>query len=83
MMEEEAVGSPVEGSGGPTDVAADIDMDLQHTENEEDEENDDDESGTTDSDDDEDDVDEVPEQKFQVRQKVYARDDKASGVLYE
>ena len=40
------------------------------------------EPGTTDSD--EDDVDdEVPEQKFQVRQKVYARDDKASGVLYE
>ena len=28
-------------------------------------------------------VEEVPEQKFQVRQRVFARDEKASGILYE
>ena len=66
-MEEEEVGSPV---------------DMEVTDDEEDAAAEGG-TGTTDSDGDEDDVDEVPEQKFLVRQKVYARDDKASGVLYE
>lgn len=76
--EEEAVGSSVEGGGGPTSV----DMEVTSTDDEEDAAAEGG-TGTTDSDGDEDDVDEVPEQKFLVRQKVYARDDKASGVLYE
>ena len=82
--------------GDGADGAADIDMNMPvgfERENEGDEQDDvgdvgDEEEegsggpGTTDSEDDVD-VDEVPAQKFQVRQKVYARDDKASGVLYE
>ena len=81
--------------GDGADGAADIDMDMPvdfERENEGDEQDDvgdvgEEEEGpgrpgTTDSEDDVD-VDEVPAQKFQVRQKVYARDDKASGVLYE
>lgn len=82
------VGSPIQGDG--SDGAADIDMDMPldfERENEGEEQEDVGEAlaggpGTTDSEDDVD-VDEVPAQKFQVRQKVYARDDKASGVLYE
>ena len=67
--------------GDESDGAADIDMPLDfERENEGDEQEEPEGPGTTDS---EDDVDEVPAQKFQVRQKVYARDDKASGVLYE
>ena len=82
------VGSPIQGDG--SDGAADIDMDMPldfERENEGEEQEDVGEAlaggpGTTDSEDDVD-IDEVPAQKFQVRQKVYARDDKASGVLYE
>ena len=83
------VGSPIQGDG--SDGAADIDMDMpldfERENNEGEEQEDVGEAlaggpGTTDSEDDVD-IDEVPAQKFQVRQKVYARDDKASGVLYE
>ena len=80
------IGSPLERVGG-TEGVADIDMDMsldfeRENEGDEDDVGDDGGSDPIDSDD-EDDVDEVPLQKFQVRQKVYARDDKASGVLYE
>ena len=80
------MGSPLERVGG-TEGVADIDMDMSldfERENEGDEDDVGDDGGSDPMDsDDEDDVDEVPLQKFQVRQKVYARDDKASGVLYE